>query len=235
MSAKSDFNYIATSDNNSTTNNSNVNDNSSHVVLPKYQRLSSFLAENSKSVDENSGDNGRCGIALGKFEALHKGHQQLARRLMYSIQDNNNFKNEENRKLNGAFLVRLRGVSAALRKDKKKNDEDGDNDEDGTTSISDLPLVAPVDRARVLHEWSSAAKDNNNIQTNNDANSDDSGTPFLIYECSLHFSSVRFLSPNCFVGTVLNEQLGCGNVIVGPDFRFGYKAAGDVKVWCHRS
>jgi len=47
--------------------------------------------------------------------------------------------------------------------------------------------------------------------------------------CVLGFNrEVAALSPSQFAGSVLSDQLHAANVIVGENFRFGYKARGDV-------
>ena len=226
------------------------------IVLPQYRPLGSFVQigndnDNDGSdlrqsrIDSNcssSSSSSKCAIALGKFEALHMGHQQLAYRLIKSIEENNNNNNNNEKdisqlsshKLRGAFLVRLRGVSAALRHKQKIGSDTtqvvqgGDNDGGSMSSGNRqaLPLVAPVDRARVLHEWSRIVAD----PAMQPSMSRSSEFASAVHECSLSFNSVRQLSPETFVNEILHKQLGVGLVAVGPDFRFGYKARGDVEV-----
>jgi FAD synthase len=70
-----------------------------------------------------------------------------------------------------------------------------------------LPLVAPADRRRVLASWAPAC----------------GGRPPA--ECAIPFAQVRALSPEAFVA-VLAEELRVGGVVVGSNYRFGYRAAG---------
>ena len=165
---------------------------------PQYRRLSSYLV----------GERGVPGpsiVALGKFDALHMGHQQLAYQLVKNVED----AARPGAALPGAYLFRLRGVAAAL----------------SPNAPTVLPLVAPVDRPRVLGEWSRTLAEPGAALSEGDA-----AGQCVLRECSIEFTSVRHLSPRRFVEDILHRQLGVGGIVVGPDFRFGYKATGDVKV-----
>ncbi|KAL3139855.1 hypothetical protein ABBQ38_004152 [Trebouxia sp. C0009 RCD-2024] len=74
-----------------------------------------------------------------------------------------------------------------------------------------LPLVAPSDRARVLASWTSHCQGR---------------TPRQRY---IPFAMVRTLSPEAFVKTLV-EDLQISGIVVGQNYRFGYKAAGDSKL-----
>ena len=75
-----------------------------------------------------------------------------------------------------------------------------------------LPITAPSDRTRVLALWGKKI-----------------GGPFgeFLREHAIPFKSVRELSPEAFVETL--AAMGVGAVVTGENYRFGYKAAGDVE------
>ncbi|GER46070.1 nucleotidylyl transferase superfamily protein [Striga asiatica] len=70
------------------------------------------------------------------------------------------------------------------------------------------PIVAKCDRKRILSSWAPLCS---NI------------TP---KEFHIEFSKVRYLSPRQFVEK-LSDELAVGGVVAGQNYRFGYKAAGD--------
>lgn len=70
------------------------------------------------------------------------------------------------------------------------------------------PVVAPVERAGIMREWSAAV-----------------GRP-VGYRV-LPFGDVRGLSPREFV-RLLVEDVGAAGIVCGRDWRFGFKAEGDV-------
>lgn len=74
-----------------------------------------------------------------------------------------------------------------------------------------LPLVAPSDRSRVLASWMPYCC---------------GSTPRQRY---IPFAMVRSLSPEAFVQTLV-EKLKVSGIVVGQNYRFGYKAAGDSKL-----
>ena len=76
---------------------------------------------------------------------------------------------------------------------------------------SRLPITAPSDRARVLALWSQ------NVE----------GENVSLREHALAFSDVRELSPEAFVKML--AEMDVKAVVTGENYRFGYKAAGDVE------
>ena len=165
---------------------------SSSQATPRYSRL---CKPPSRAV-----------VALGKFEALHLGHQQLAYRAVKSVEEDGGDTNG----LSGAFLLRLRGVHAALRGQQKSAPPP-------SPFSATMPLVASMDRARVLGEWTHTLAD-----PERGSGGGARAMPRVgVHECSLNFGSLRHLSPRSFVADVLHRELGAGAVVVGPDFRCG--------------
>lgn len=114
-------------------------------------------------------------VALGKFDALHRGHRLLA---------------EQAASMHGApWLISFSGMAQELGWQVR------------------LPLVAPSERTAVLHSWA----------------------PFCHGRAPrmrcVPFGAVRQLSPRDFVAT-LAEDLKAAGVVVGVNYRFGFKAAG---------
>lgn len=117
-------------------------------------------------------------VALGKFDALHRGHQQLAIKAVH---------------LGGTpYLVSFVGMADILGWEPR------------------LPLVAPMDRSRVLASWKAAC------------------LGAIPKEHRIPFSNIRELSPEEFVA-LLSQDLGVKGVVVGSNYRFGYKAAGTAR------
>ena len=115
-------------------------------------------------------------VALGKFDALHRGHQSLA----IASAD-----------LGGQpWLISFSGMAEVL----------------GWPSR--LPLVAGVDRRRVLETWR------------------DSCRGYTPHEYLIPFAEIRKMEPEKFI-QVLAQDLGVSGVVVGENYRFGYKARGD--------
>ncbi len=108
-------------------------------------------------------------MALGKFEALHLGHQSLA--IAAS-------------RLGSPTLLSFSGMAEVLNWPSK------------------LPLVAPVDRARVLRTWARACQE----------------------KCpegrSIPFKLIRHLAPEEFV-KLLAHDLKATGVVAGANYRFG--------------
>lgn len=114
-------------------------------------------------------------VALGKFDALHRGHQKLAITAVH---------------LGGTpHLVSFDGMAEVF------------------GWAPRLPLVAPCDRRRVLSSWKRAC-----LNT-------------VPREHRIPFGDVRNMAPEDFV-ELLARDLGAKGVVVGSNYRFGYKAAG---------
>ncbi len=113
--------------------------------------------------------------AIGKFDALHRGHFALVERAAT---------------LGQPVVVTFSDMANVLGWEQR------------------LPLVAPIDRVRILHEWSQQLK-----------------TTVRLAE--IPFATVRHLSPTDFVAH-LRQHLDATSVIVGEDFRFGHNRSGDV-------
>ncbi|KAE9611575.1 putative FAD synthetase [Lupinus albus] len=115
-------------------------------------------------------------VALGKFDALHIGHRELATQAS---------------RAGPPFLLSFVGMANVLGWEQRP------------------PIVAKCDRKRVLSSW----------------------VPYccnmIPEEFQVEFSSVRYLTPRQFVEKLSNE-LGVRGVVAGENYRFGYKAAGDV-------
>ncbi|KAG0467878.1 hypothetical protein HPP92_017206 [Vanilla planifolia] len=116
-------------------------------------------------------------VALGKFDALHIGHRELA------IQAS---------KAGIPFLLSFAGIAEVL----------------GWPSRP--PIVANCDRKRVLSTWAPYCSN------------------IVPLEYQIDFSSVRHLSPRQFVEK-LSKDLRVSGVVAGENYRFGYKACGNVQ------
>jgi len=114
-------------------------------------------------------------VALGKFDALHRGHQSLAIAAVH---------------LGGTpYLMSFKGMDKILGWEPR------------------LPLVADCDRATVLESWRGVC----------------SGA--VPSECIVPFSEIHKMSPEEFV-RLLALDLCANGVVVGSNYRFGYRAAG---------
>lgn len=117
-------------------------------------------------------------MALGKFDALHRGHQKLAIKAVH---------------LGGTpYLISFAGMADVLGWEPR------------------LPLVAQEDRSRVLYSWKHVC------------------LGAVPREHRMPFGSIRNLSPEEFVA-LLAVNLGVKGVVVGSNYRFGYKAAGTAR------
>lgn len=117
-------------------------------------------------------------ICLGKFDALHTGHRQLA--IAAASLSDTPFH---------PWLVSFSNMAAILGWEPRR------------------PLVAPRDRHRVLNSWSIH--------------------PLPPKECYIPFDKIRTMSPDQFV-RLLAQDIKVQGVVVGANYRFGYKAAGTV-------
>lgn len=117
-------------------------------------------------------------VALGKFDALHKGHRALASAAST---------------IGAPWLVSFAGIAEVL------------------GWAPRLPLVAACDRRRVLTSWADAC---------------DGVAPS---ECAIPFADIRQLSPEAFI-ELLAKELRVSGVVVGANYRFGYKAAGTTEL-----
>lgn len=112
--------------------------------------------------------------AIGKFDALHRGHRALVAAAA----------------VHGApVLIGFAGMARELGWEPR------------------LPLVAPVDRPRVLADWGDDLRP--------------------IEEVPLPFVEVRHLRPSGFLD-LLARRFGIRGVITGADFRFGRDRSGDI-------
>ncbi|KAK9825527.1 hypothetical protein WJX74_004091 [Apatococcus lobatus] len=118
-------------------------------------------------------------VALGKFDAMHKGHRALC---MQAAQ------------MGGQpWMMSFSGMGEVL----------------GWPAR--LSLVADSDRPRILAAWTQDCRGH---------------TPRQRY---VPFAAVRHLQPEDFVA-MLAEDLQVAGVVVGENYRFGYKARGDAKL-----
>ncbi|XP_071736596.1 FAD synthetase 1, chloroplastic-like isoform X2 [Rutidosis leptorrhynchoides] len=115
-------------------------------------------------------------VALGKFDALHIGHRELAIQAA---------------KAGTPFLLSFTGMAEVLGWEPR------------------APVVAKCDRDRVLSSWSVCCG------------------KVVPTELEIEFSKVRNLTPPQFVEK-LSKELGVRGVVAGKNYRFGYRAAGDV-------
>lgn len=160
-----------------------------HYFLPPYQHKSGPLgvlvrgmaSRSAELLDASSWKEPLQGasptVALGKFDALHRGHQKLVARAA-------NLKPSST-----PYLISFDGMADVLGWEPR------------------LPLVAACDRPRVLGSWVKIC------------------AGVVPRELGIPFSQVRHLSPEEFV-CLLAEDLGAVGVVVGSNYRFGYKAAG---------
>ncbi|KAG2424500.1 hypothetical protein HYH02_015170 [Chlamydomonas schloesseri] len=185
-----------------------------------------------------------CVVALGKFDALHRGHQALADAAA------------------GLCADIERQASAGQQGGQQQQQQQQQEQEQAASSTSAsagrgtgggggagcgevvllsfsgmgavlgwpdrLPLTAPQDRGRVLAGWAealrSAASAGNGTSTSGAAGECGSGR--VVRLRTLPFSRIRGMSPEEFVA-LLARDLGAAGVVAGRNYRFGFKAAGD--------
>ncbi|GBF97671.1 FAD synthetase chloroplastic [Raphidocelis subcapitata] len=134
-------------------------------------------------------------VALGKFDALHRGHMALAAAAA---------------SLGGSpLLLSFSGMAEVLGWPQR------------------LPLVPPCDRSRVLNLWARelglSPCSGKEQQPGPSAAADRA-----VRQRYIPFAAIRSLSPEAFVA-LLARDLGAAGVVAGVNYRFGYKAAGDVE------
>ena len=138
-------------------------------------------------------------LALGKFDALHLGHKGLlstACRLATSHEASTSSKSEGDDAGVAAGLLSFHGMAEVLGWPSRR------------------PLVAPLDRRRILESWTSEL-----------------GLAPCRPEVVLPFAEIRELSPQAFVDLLADPDRGLGlsGVVAGHAFRFGFKQAGDTE------
>ena len=142
-------------------------------------------------------------LALGKFDALHLGHKGLlatACRLAASRQASTSTSPSSSSSSSqadtglAAGLLSFHGMAEVLGWPSRR------------------PLVAPMDRRRILDAWTA-----------------EFGVASCRSEVVLPFAELRELTPEAFVDLLADPDRGLGvsGVVAGHAFRFGFKQAGD--------
>ncbi|KAG2493236.1 hypothetical protein HYH03_008652 [Edaphochlamys debaryana] len=186
-------------------------------------------------------------VALGKFDALHRGHRALAlaaARMAAEIAQDA-----------GAAAAGASGASGSAGSSADGNgsgagpSSSGAEGPGGAAGCGEavllsfsgmgavlgwpvrLPLTAPQDRGRVLAGWSAAAAELPSARALCSASASGSGSapayPGMRLR-TLPFSLIRGMSPEAFVA-LLAADLGAAGVVAGRNYRFGFKAAGDAE------
>ena len=143
-------------------------------------------------------------VALGKFDAMHRGHKALAvaaatlREKDVGDDDDNSTSQIKQQ----AVLLSFENMAEVLGWKPKK------------------PVTAKRDRERVLREWSEEL-----IALGSAAKKEDLVDCYAIREHGVPFASIREMSPERFVKT-LKDRLGVTGVVAGENYRFGYRASG---------
>ena len=145
----------------------------------------------------SSREGGEVIVALGKFDAMHRGHKALAFAAATLSKDESN---ERESTINQqAVLLSFENMAEVLGWKPRK------------------PVTAKRDRERVLKEWSKELGVSGGAESRSDK--------YSIREHGVPFASIREMSPECFVKT-LKERLGVAGVVAGENYRFGYRASG---------
>ena len=140
-------------------------------------------------------------VALGKFDAMHRGHKALAAAAATLSKDNT--KSTSKKVKQQAVLLSFENMAEVLGWKPKK------------------PVTAKRDRGRVLKEWSEELVALDGVE---ESDSD----CYSIREHGVPFASIREMSPERFVKT-LKERLGVAGVVAGENYRFGYRASGSAE------
>lgn len=140
-------------------------------------------------------------VALGKFDAMHRGHKALAAAAATMSKDNT--KSTSKKVKQQAVLLSFENMAEVLGWKPKK------------------PVTAKRDRGRVLKEWSEELVALDGVE---ESDSD----CYCIREHGVPFASIREMSPERFVKT-LKERLGVAGVVAGENYRFGYRASGSAE------
>ena len=140
-------------------------------------------------------------VALGKFDAMHRGHKALAAAAATLSKDNTESTSKKVKQQ--AVLLSFENMAEVLGWKPKK------------------PVTAKRDRGRVLTEWSEELVALDGVE---ESDSD----CYSIREHSVPFASIREMSPERFVKT-LKERLGVAGVVAGENYRFGYRASGSAE------
>lgn len=159
-------------------------------------------------------------MALGKFDALHRGHCALATAAAALAQD---ISAAQSTAVGDAVLLSFSGMGAVLGWPER------------------LPLTAPQDRSCVLASWAAACAgadvDCSSIDSANqlcsvapESSSESSAAPPAADLLSprlrtLPFALIRRFSPEQFVA-LLAQDLGAAGVVAGRNYRFGKGESG---------
>ena len=142
-------------------------------------------------------------VALGKFDAMHRGHKALAvAAATLREKDVDDDDNSTSQIKQQAVLLSFENMAEVLGWKPKK------------------PVTAKRDRERVLREWSEEL-----IALGSAAKKEDLVDCYAIREHGVPFASIREMSPERFVKT-LKDRLGVTGVVAGENYRFGYRASG---------
>jgi FAD synthase len=142
-------------------------------------------------------------VALGKFDAMHRGHKALAvAAATLREKDVDDDDNSTSQMKQQAVLLSFENMAEVLGWKPRK------------------PVTAKRDRERVLREWSEEL-----IALGSAAKKEDLVDCYAIREHGVPFASIREMSPERFVKT-LKDRLGVTGVVAGENYRFGYRASG---------
>ncbi|KAG2427357.1 hypothetical protein HXX76_012551 [Chlamydomonas incerta] len=166
-----------------------------------------------------------CVVALGKFDALHRGHQALADAAADLCAQVERDQQEQQAQADASastsggcgevVLLSFSGMGAVLGWPDRQ------------------PLTAPQDRGRVLAGWAEALRSGarggpaaNGASAGPASNGNGCGAGRVVRLRTMPFGQIRGMSPEEFVA-LLARDLGAAGVVAGRNYRFGFKAAGD--------